>query len=196
MSKLLLDLNLDRELGELLVLSSTFCQSQNQDGKNYSAFVASTNALASPLPAAMSQTHVMFPAHLTGLCVIRLWRASCTDRVKGILSNLVRTIPQHLKYDDDASICFWLANLCEMSSILKSAQEENASTNDRFTPHHHHLQASEHVETDRVISKYRIDIEYLLIDIYNAWLTGLKRTLSKMTISAIVEHQGLQIGVH
>ena len=71
----------------------------------------------------------------------------------------------------------------ELISVIKAAQEDFSSTRRR--------RLSDSDDTDRVITKYKNELEYLIIEIYYNWLKELKKTLGRMIVPAVVEHQGL-----
>jgi hypothetical protein len=72
----------------------------------------------------------------------------------------------------------------ELIRILSTANEDRQAASQG-------RRDSEVSETDTVISKFRAEFEFLLAQMYYNWLKELKRTLSRMIIPAVVEHQGL-----
>lgn len=134
--------------------------------------------------AMLPRREVLFPAHIIGQAVLSCWKNSLTDRVKSLLTNSIRSIHDAIAYDDNNGCCFWLANVFELNSIIRTAQEErNLSKNKR--------RLSGGSDTERVITKYCNDLEYLIIEIYYNWMKELKKSLGTLIVSAVIEHQGL-----
>lgn len=80
---------------------------------------------------------------------------------------------------------YWMANLLELVAILETAQNERDRQQSQRNIHR------TSTDTERVVTKFRHDLEYIVIEIYYQWLKELKKEVGKMVVPAVVEHQGL-----
>jgi hypothetical protein len=67
---------------------------------------------------------------------------------------------------------------------LKTAQDDRDNTR-------HSRRGSDTSDTERLVTKFRTEIEYLIVDLYYNWLKELKRAVGRIAVVAVVEHQGL-----
>ncbi|KAI9141921.1 putative class V myosin [Paraphysoderma sedebokerense] len=135
-----------------------------------------------------TRREVFFPAHVIGLFVIKLWQHGLTGNMQSVMTNCMRAVLDKAfsKIDEDELPCFWLSNLFELLSIIKSTKDDKdrtKSTQERYS--------SGNVEMDRGITKIKNDLEFLIIDLFLNYLRAVKKRLQKLIVPAVIENQSL-----
>lgn len=135
-------------------------------------------------PAVQLKRDVLFPAHIIGMVIVEAWRAGQMDRLRGIFTFVIKALQSTVKVDDMPICAYWLANMYELVSVVRTAMED-AELNSTMRL------KSNLVDTERTVAKYKNDLDNFMMDTYYNWLKELKRVVDKMIVPAIIEHQGL-----
>ncbi|KAL7749084.1 Myosin type-2 heavy chain 1 [Sorochytrium milnesiophthora] len=143
-----------------------------------------------PRAESMDRTRrdIVYPAHCMGLYALKLWQHGLTSNVQAVMTNFMRAMDERVQsaQNDDEVACFWLENISELLSIMKSTKDVKKRVegqNDR--------RSSDYSEAERCITKVRNDLEYLFLDVYHAWLRSVKKKLNKYIVPAVIEYQSL-----
>ena len=99
--------------------------------------------------------------------------------------------------DDDSTVCLWLSNIYEIQSIIKSTKDERERSGLSVASHRVNKrqsmmgQPNASMDADRIATKVKNDLDYLLVDIFGNWLRNLRKRLAKLIIPAMIESQDL-----
>ncbi|KAJ1915867.1 Myosin type-2 heavy chain 1 [Mycoemilia scoparia] len=130
----------------------------------------------SPLP----QAHIHFPAHIIGLCAIKMIQYNLANRINELITSLVARIKKYTdKFVSDNTTLFWMSNIFELLSIIKTSISQNESAGEAFK------------ESMWVLSQAMSYLEAFLSDIYFGWARKLMKDISGYVVPALIEHQEL-----
>ncbi|KAJ1956704.1 Myosin type-2 heavy chain 1, partial [Linderina pennispora] len=136
-----------------------------------------------PLPnldAEYSQPDLLFPAHLIGLCVIKMFQYNLSRRIDRLLmSSIARIQKKTAAFESDYTSAFWLSNVFELLSIIKTSMTEHQSS------------TYEYAESERAMNEGMQYLESLLSDIYFGWIRDLQKRFGKLIIPGVVESEAL-----
>ncbi|KAJ1866787.1 Myosin type-2 heavy chain 1 [Coemansia sp. RSA 989] len=136
-----------------------------------------------PLPnldAEYSPPDLLFPAHLIGLCVIKMFQYNLARRIDRLLmSTIARIQKKTAAFDSDYTSAFWLSNVFELLSIIKTSMTEHQSA------------SKEYEESERAMNDGMQYLESLLSDIYFGWIKDMQKRFSKLIIPGVVESEAL-----
>ncbi|KAJ2676508.1 Myosin type-2 heavy chain 1 [Coemansia spiralis] len=136
-----------------------------------------------PLPnidAEYSPPDLLFPAHLIGLCVIKMFQYNLARRIDRLLmSTIARVQKKTAAFESDYTSAFWLSNVFELLSIIKTSMTEHQSS------------AHEYAESERAMNDGMQYLESLLSDIYFGWIKDLQKRFVKLIIPGVVESEAL-----
>ncbi|PVU95808.1 hypothetical protein BB561_001576 [Smittium simulii] len=123
---------------------------------------------------------LLFPAHLIGLCVIKMFQFNLSKRIDKLLVSCISLIQKKtMTFESDFSAAFWLSNVFELLSIVKTSMTERKAT------------GYEYVESERAMTEGMQFLESLLSDIYFGWAKNLQRRFIKLIIPGVVESEEL-----
>ncbi|KAJ1679336.1 Myosin type-2 heavy chain 1 [Spiromyces aspiralis] len=127
-----------------------------------------------------SQPEMLFPAHLIGLCVIKMFQYNLTARIDRLLELVISRVQKRAcAFWSDQETAFWLSNVFELLSIIKTSVSD------------HQMASEVYFESERAMSSGMQGLELLLSDIYFGWVKRLQKRMSGLIIPSIVEHQEL-----
>ncbi|KAJ1642718.1 Myosin type-2 heavy chain 1 [Coemansia asiatica] len=136
-----------------------------------------------PLPnldAEYSPPDLLFPAHLIGLCVIKMFQYNLARRIDRLLmSTIARVQKKTAAFESDYTSAFWLSNVFELLSIIKTSMTEHQST------------TYEYADSERAMNDGMQYLESLLSDIYFGWIKDLQKRFVKLIIPGVVESEAL-----
>ncbi|KAJ2550086.1 Myosin type-2 heavy chain 1, partial [Coemansia sp. RSA 1933] len=136
-----------------------------------------------PMPnvdAEYSPPDLLFPAHLIGLCVIKMFQYNLARRIDRLLmSTIARVQKKTAAFESDYTSAFWLSNVFELLSIIKTSMTEHQSS------------AHEYAESERAMNDGMQYLESLLSDIYFGWIKDLQKRFGKLIIPGVVESEAL-----
>ncbi|KAJ1830791.1 Myosin type-2 heavy chain 1 [Coemansia sp. RSA 2711] len=136
-----------------------------------------------PLPnldAEYSPPDLLFPAHLIGLCVIKMFQYNLARRIDRLLmSTIARIQKKTAAFDSDYTSAFWLSNVFELLSIIKTSMTEHQSA------------SQEYEESERAMNDGMQYLESLLSDIYFGWIKDMQKHFVKLIIPGVVESEAL-----
>ncbi|KAJ1801534.1 Myosin type-2 heavy chain 1 [Coemansia sp. RSA 2399] len=136
-----------------------------------------------PMPnvdAEYSPPDLLFPAHLIGLCVIKMFQYNLARRIDRLLmSTIARIQKKTAAFESDYTSAFWLSNVFELLSIIKTSMTEHQSS------------AHEYAESERAMNDGMQYLESLLSDIYFGWIKDLQKRFVKLIIPGVVESEAL-----
>ncbi|KAJ1901941.1 Myosin type-2 heavy chain 1 [Kickxella alabastrina] len=136
-----------------------------------------------PLPnldAEYSPPDLLFPAHLIGLCVIKMFQYNLARRIDRLLmSTIARVQKKTAAFESDYTSAFWLSNVFELLSIIKTSMTEHQSS------------TYEYAESERAMNDGMQYLESLLSDIYFGWIKDLQKRFVKLIIPGVVESEAL-----
>ncbi|KAJ1963547.1 Myosin type-2 heavy chain 1, partial [Dipsacomyces acuminosporus] len=136
-----------------------------------------------PLPnldAEYSPPDLLFPAHLIGLCVIKMFQYNLSRRIdRMLLSAIARIQKKTAAFESDYTSAFWLSNVFELLSIIKTSMTEHQSS------------TYEYAESERAMNDGMQYLETLLSDIYFGWIKDLQKRFGKLIIPGVVESEAL-----
>ncbi|KAJ2780775.1 Myosin type-2 heavy chain 1 [Coemansia interrupta] len=136
-----------------------------------------------PLPnidAEYSPPDLLFPAHLIGLCVIKMFQYNLARRIDRLLmSTIARVQKKTAAFESDYTSAFWLSNVFELLSIIKTSMTEHQSS------------TYEYAESERAMNDGMQYLESLLSDIYFGWIKDLQKRFGKLIIPGVVESEAL-----
>ncbi|KAJ2355325.1 Myosin type-2 heavy chain 1 [Coemansia sp. RSA 2618] len=136
-----------------------------------------------PLPnldAEYSPPDLLFPAHLIGLCVIKMFQYNLARRIDRLLmSTIARIQKKTAAFDSDYTSAFWLSNVFELLSIIKTSMTEHQSA------------SKEYEESERAMNDGMQYLESLLSDIYFGWIKDMQKRFVKLIIPGVVESEAL-----
>ncbi|KAJ3117103.1 Myosin type-2 heavy chain 1 [Phlyctochytrium bullatum] len=143
-----------------------------------------------PLPSTQTvatRAEIFFPAHLLGICVSQLLEEGKVKNAINMITDSVKAIESvTMKFEDDYTSAFWLANSFEVLCVAKSLQEKEALS--KGDAAYHRESAS---EADRCLDTLRGEFDFLLIELYHGWMKELKKKLANMIVPAVIENQSL-----
>ncbi|KAI8991579.1 P-loop containing nucleoside triphosphate hydrolase protein [Mycotypha africana] len=150
-----------------------------------------------PLPALQnppSHKEIMFPAHAIGVCVHEMWRLGYVGESERLLFNIMDTIQKQLLAfnDEDAVVpcTFWLTNVHELVSLICTSHTE--IDKQLYQTQQSKAAAAVHRQDfNKLVETIKFEMQCLEDNIYHAWMKEIKKHLSKMIISAVVEGQSL-----
>ncbi|KAJ8659397.1 hypothetical protein O0I10_004759 [Lichtheimia ornata] len=136
-----------------------------------------------------SKKEILFPAHMIGMTVTEMWRASRIQESERMLFSIMDTIQkQCLNFTGDQAIMpcgFWLSNVHELLSVIcqseRELEQEWLSRNKAATWH----------DFEKLVSTVKFELQCLEDNIFHAWMKELKKRISKMVVPAIIEGQSL-----
>ncbi|KAJ1675854.1 Myosin type-2 heavy chain 1, partial [Spiromyces aspiralis] len=135
-----------------------------------------------PIDPRISYTpsELLFPAHLIGLCVIKMFQYNIAKRIDQLLMSVVSRVQKRTNtFQSNQEAAFWLSNVFELLSIIKTSMNDHQMTNEAYA------------ESERVMNAGMQYLESLLSDIYFGWVKELQKNLSRLIIPAVVEYQEL-----
>ncbi|KAJ1728994.1 Myosin type-2 heavy chain 1 [Coemansia biformis] len=136
-----------------------------------------------PLPnvdAEYSPPDLLFPAHLIGLCVIKMFQYNFSRRIDRLLMATISRIQKRTAaFDSDYTSAFWLSNVFELLSIIKTSMTE------------HQAESNEFEESERAMNEGMQYLESLLSDIYFGWIKDMHKRFTKLIIPGVVESEAL-----
>ncbi|KAJ2545955.1 Myosin type-2 heavy chain 1, partial [Coemansia sp. RSA 1878] len=136
-----------------------------------------------PLPnldAEYSPPDLLFPAHLIGLCVIKMFQYNLARRIDRLLmSTIARIQKKTAAFDSDYTSAFWLSNVFELLSIIKTSMTEHQSA------------SKEYEQSERAMNDGMQYLESLLSDIYFGWIKDMQKRFAKLIIPGVVESEAL-----
>ncbi|PIA14386.1 hypothetical protein COEREDRAFT_65770 [Coemansia reversa NRRL 1564] len=136
-----------------------------------------------PLPnldAEYSPPDLLFPAHLIGLCVIKMFQYNLARRIDRLLmSAIARVQKKTAAFDSDYTSAFWLSNVFELLSIIKTSMTEHQSA------------AKDYEDSERAMNDGMQYLESLLSDIYFGWIKDMQKRFVKLIIPGVVESEAL-----
>ncbi|KAJ2706671.1 Myosin type-2 heavy chain 1 [Coemansia sp. IMI 203386] len=136
-----------------------------------------------PLPnldAEYSPPDLLFPAHLIGLCVIKMFQYNLARRIDRLLmSTIARVQKKTAAFESDYTSAFWLSNVFELLSIIKTSMTEHQSS------------TYEYADSERAMNDGMQYLESLLSDIYFGWIKDLQKRFVKLIIPGVVESEAL-----
>ncbi|ORZ30724.1 P-loop containing nucleoside triphosphate hydrolase protein [Catenaria anguillulae PL171] len=137
-----------------------------------------------------SRRQIVFPAHVIGLFAIKLWQHGMNSNMQSFFKAVAQAIDDRCTYSnyDDEVVCFWLSNLAELESILKSA---SASASAAGAAAAAQRRTSIYMEGERILSKTRAEMEKLFLNLYVQWHRIVKKRLTKFIIPCVIENQSL-----
>ncbi|KAJ1913513.1 Myosin type-2 heavy chain 1 [Tieghemiomyces parasiticus] len=123
---------------------------------------------------------LVYPAHLIGFCAIQMFKFNMAPRIQKLMMSVIATIQkQTVAFDSDFDCAFWLSNVFELLSIIKTTMSE------------HDTNLYEYVESERAMSESMQYLESLLSDIYFGWVKELQKRFVKLIIPGVVESEAL-----
>ncbi|KAJ1984905.1 Myosin type-2 heavy chain 1 [Dimargaris verticillata] len=123
---------------------------------------------------------IVYPAHLIGFCAIQMFRYNLSARIQKLMMSVIATIQkQTVTFESDFDCAFWLSNVFELLSIIKTTMSE------------HDTSMYEFVESERAMSESMQYLESLLSDIYFGWVKELQKRFVKLIIPGVVESEAL-----
>lgn len=132
------------------------------------------------LDAEYSTADLLFPAHLIGLCVIKMFQYNLSRRIDRLLMSAIARIQKKTAtHESDYTSAFWLSNVFELLSIIKTSMTEHQAT------------AYEYADSERAMNEGMQYLESLLSDIYFGWLKDLQKRFVKLIIPGVVESEAL-----
>ncbi|OLY78766.1 Myosin-2 [Smittium mucronatum] len=156
---------------------------ENDDGLFAEILNELISNLEVPIPnleAEYSPPEVLFPAHLIGLCIIKMFQFNLSKRIDKLLVSCIALIQKKtMTFESDFSASFWLSNVFELLSIVKTSMTERQSV------------GSEYAESERAMTEGMQFLESLLSDIYFGWAKNLQRRFIKLIIPGVVESEAL-----
>ncbi|KAJ1662717.1 Myosin type-2 heavy chain 1, partial [Coemansia sp. RSA 25] len=136
-----------------------------------------------PLPnvdAEYQPPDLLFPAHLIGLCVIKMFQYNLARRIDRLLmSAIARVQKKTAAFESDYTSAFWLSNVFELLSIIKTSMTEHQSS------------THEYADSERAMNDGMQYLETLLSDIYFGWIKDLQKRFGKLIIPGVVESEAL-----
>ncbi|KAJ2807059.1 Myosin type-2 heavy chain 1, partial [Coemansia furcata] len=136
-----------------------------------------------PLPnldAEYQPPDLLFPAHLIGLCVIKMFQYNLARRIDRLLmSAIARVQKKTAAFESDYTSAFWLSNVFELLSIIKTSMTEHQSS------------THEYADSERAMNDGMQYLETLLSDIYFGWIKDLQKRFVKLIIPGVVESEAL-----
>ncbi|KAI9187712.1 Myosin type-2 heavy chain 1 [Blastocladiella emersonii ATCC 22665] len=137
-----------------------------------------------------SRRQVVFPAHVIGLYAIKMWQHGMNSNMSGFLRNVAQAVEDRATYSnyDDETVVFWLSNLLEIDSILKSA---SASASAAGAAAAAQRRTSIYMEGERILNKARTELDTVFTGIYFQWLRIVKKRITKFIIPCVIENQSL-----
>ncbi|KAJ1914183.1 Myosin type-2 heavy chain 1 [Mycoemilia scoparia] len=124
--------------------------------------------------------HILFPAHVMGLCVIKMLQYNLASRIHQLITTLVARIKKYTEtFVSDGTTAFWLSNMFELLSIIKTSMSQ------------HQMTGGEYAESEWVMSQIMSYIEAFLSDIYFGWVRKLLKDVSGFVVPALIDHQEL-----
>ncbi|KAJ3095982.1 Myosin type-2 heavy chain 1 [Phlyctochytrium planicorne] len=146
-----------------------------------------------PLPSTQTvatRSEIFFPAHLLGICLSQLLEQGLTPNALEVINNSVKGIESvTMKFEDDYTSAFWLANTFEVLCVGKTLQENDASM--RKNNQASLFKRDSTAEPDRCLDTLRGEFDFLLIELYHGWMKELKKKLANMIVPAVIENQSL-----
>ncbi|OMJ18372.1 Myosin-2 [Smittium culicis] len=156
---------------------------ENDDGLFSEILNELISNLEVPIPnldAEYSPPELLFPAHLIGLCIIKMFQFNLSKRIDKLLVSCIALIQKKtMTFESDFSASFWLSNVFELLSIVKTSMTERQSV------------GSEYAESERAMTEGMQFLESLLSDIYFGWAKNLQRRFIKLIIPGVVESEAL-----
>ncbi|KAI8065844.1 P-loop containing nucleoside triphosphate hydrolase protein [Gongronella butleri] len=156
--------------------------------------------LRMPLPSIQSPPspkEVFFPAHTIGICVMEMWRLDYIASSERILFNVMDSIQkQCLGFTGEEAIIpciYWLSNVHELLSMVCTAEQRKQQqwlvqgSRRQQQPH----QTSAWNDFEKLAETIKFELQCLEDNIFHAAMKELKKYLSKMVISAVIEQQSL-----
>ncbi|RKP37203.1 myosin-2 [Dimargaris cristalligena] len=123
---------------------------------------------------------LVYPAHLIGFCAIQMFKYNMSSRIQKLMMSVIATIQkQTVSFDSDFDCAFWLSNVFELLSIIKTTMSE------------HDTNMYEFVESERAMGESMQYLESLLSDIYFGWVKELQKRFIKLIIPGVVESEAL-----
>ncbi|OMH86142.1 Myosin-2 [Zancudomyces culisetae] len=169
--------------GLILDENSVFSMLDTDDGLITEILEELIGGLIVPVPSLdneYSPPEILFPAHLIGLCVIKMFQFNLAKRIDKLLLGCIGLIQKRtMNFDNDFTAAFWLSNVFELLSIVKTSMTERQAA------------GFEYVESERAMTEGMQFLESLLSDIYFGWAKDLQRRFVKLVIPAVVESEAL-----
>ena len=98
---------------------------------------------------------LLFPSHLIGLCVIKMFQYNLAKRIDKLLMSAVARVQKRTStFESNHASAFWLSNVFELLSIIKTSMTE------------HQMTGSEYADSERAMNEGMQYLESLLSDIY------------------------------
>ncbi|KAJ2890101.1 Myosin type-2 heavy chain 1, partial [Coemansia aciculifera] len=136
-----------------------------------------------PLPnvdAEYQPPDLLFPAHLIGLCVIKMFQYNLARRIDRLLMSAIAKVQKKTAaFESDYTSAFWLSNVFELLSIIKTSMTEHQSS------------THEYADSERAMNDGMQYLETLLSDIYFGWIKDLQKRFGKLIIPGVVESEAL-----
>ncbi|OMH83581.1 Myosin-2A [Zancudomyces culisetae] len=136
-----------------------------------------------PLPSLdteYSPAEILFPSHLIGLCVIKMFQFNLSSRIEKLLMACIALIQKKtMNFESDFLAAFWLSNVFELLSIVKTSMTERISN------------SPDYAKSENAMNESVQFLESLLSDIYFGWVKNLQRRFIKLIVPAVVENEAL-----
>ncbi|KAJ3218489.1 Myosin type-2 heavy chain 1 [Dinochytrium kinnereticum] len=145
-----------------------------------------------PLPSTQTvatRAEIFFPAHLLGICLSQLLQQGAAAMASEVINNCVKGIESvTMKFEDDYTSAFWLANTYEVLCVGKALQENEAIMQSSGG---NKRESTSDIGPDRCFDTLRGEFDFLLIELYHGWMKELKKKLANMIVPAVIENQSL-----
>ncbi|KAG1047830.1 hypothetical protein G6F43_009746 [Rhizopus delemar] len=146
-----------------------------------------------PLPTLQnppSKREILFPAHTIAICVREMWEMGYVQESERLLFSAMDSIQkQFLSFTDEDAVVpctFWLTNVHELLSLIIILQQELGP--EFYQDKRKTISGS---EFNKLVDNIKFELQCLEDNIYHAWMKEIKKHLSKMVITAVVEGQSL-----
>ncbi|KAJ1659930.1 Myosin type-2 heavy chain 1 [Dispira simplex] len=123
---------------------------------------------------------LVYPAHLIGFCVVQMFKRNMASRIQKLMMSVIATIQvQMASFESDLDCAFWLSNVFELLSIIKTIMSEHDPT------------IYDYAESERSLDESTRYLESLLSEIYYGWVKELQKRFVKLIIPGVVESEAL-----
>ncbi|KAI8083120.1 P-loop containing nucleoside triphosphate hydrolase protein [Halteromyces radiatus] len=174
---------------------------RDEDGLQQELVDGLIKGLRIPLPSLQnppSAKEVFFPAHTIGICVMEMWRLNYVQESERMLFTIMDSIQkQCLSYTVEDAILpsiYWLSNVHELLSIICVAEQEKEQqmiSSQHSTNGIGLRRSAAWNDFEKLTETIKFELQCLEDNIFHAGMKELKKCLSKMVISAVVEGQSL-----
>ncbi|KAJ3368479.1 Myosin type-2 heavy chain 1 [Allomyces arbusculus] len=139
-----------------------------------------------------SRRQIVFPAHILGLYSIKAWQHGMNSNMASFLKNATQAIEERVvasNFDDEVTN-FWMSNLLELLSILKTSGLAGSAS-----PGAAALAAARrtsiYMEGERLLNKTVVEVERAFTNLYFQWVRLVKKRMQKFIIPCVIENQSL-----